>query len=346
MHKFLQTICFPFLSCVLLLVAVPSFAQQKAAAPPAQNVAPAVSGPLLTYALQPGSVQHYLVTAYFDGHFPPFDQPGDPPVHLLAHMEYVAHVGQPQQDGLPVDFTVTQVDMQLLQKEVPIGAKIDPKQTVPFPIELEQAQKALNTSVVLRPDGSIARILTAPNNMVRVNVGIDLRKLFMIVMPVILPNTAVTLGTSWTSKEGVIGTAPAKVSYTNKLNAMKPDGVNLDLKIMQTATSQIDDTLDSSGMATNDKQHEVSRLQGTASLIGWMNYLGTPAPASNGVKTYAVRMQKGLFKLTVKLKQTPLSNAANATPPSSTTPPYVPTAGNVDVSARFVVQALDQAALR
>src|SRR5579875_2824074 len=342
MHKFLQTICFPFLSCVLLLVAVPSFAQQKAAAPPAQNVAPAVSGPLLTYALQPGSVQHYLVTAYFDGHFPPFD----PPVHLLAHMEYVAHVGQPQQDGLPVDFTVTQVDMQLLQKEVPIGAKIDPKQTVPFPIELEQAQKALNTSVVLRPDGSIARILTAPNNMVRVNVGIDLRKLFMIVMPVILPNTAVTLGTSWTSKEGVIGTAPAKVSYTNKLNAMKPDGVNLDLKIMQTATSQIDDTLDSSGMATNDKQHEVSRLQGTASLIGWMNYLGTPAPASNGVKTYAVRMQKGLFKLTVKLKQTPLSNAANATPPSSTTPPYVPTAGNVHVSARFVVQALDQAALR
>lgn len=331
-----------FYSCVLALVALPCHAQQKSAPPSPQSSAPAATGPLLTYALQPGSVMHYLVTAYFDGHFPPFDQPGDPPVHLLAHMEYVAHVGQPQQDGLPVDFTVTKVDMQLLQKEVPIGAKVDPKQVVPFPIELEQAQKALNTSVVLRPDGSIARILTAPNNMVRVNVGIDLRKLFMIVMPVILPNSAVTLGMSWTSKEGVIGTAPAQVAYTNKLSAMQPDGANLNLKIVQTATSQIDDTLDSSGMATNDKQHEVSRLQGTASLTGWMNYFGTPVLASNGIKTYAVRMQKGLFKLAVKLKQTPLSNAAVS---SSTTPPNVTTTGNVDVTARFVVQALEQTAL-
>lgn len=321
-----------------------AYAQQGAVStPPSKNAtAAAAPGVLLSYSLRPGTTQRYLITAYFDGHFPPFDQPGDPPVHLLAHMQYVAQVGQPQQDGVPVDFSVTQVDMQLLQKEVPVGAKIDPKQVVPFPIELEQAQKALNTKVVLRPDGSIARILSAPNNLVRVNVGIDLRKLFMMVMPVILPDTTVTLGATWTSKEGLIGAPPAKVSYTNKVTAMKPTSGDFQLKVQQIASSQIEDTLDASGLATTNKQQEASLLQGSASFAGWMSYVGMPTPNSAGEKSYAVQLHKGFFRFQAKLKRTPIAHSASS---SAAEAPTAPT-GNIEVAARFVVQALGQTAQR
>src|SRR5258708_5426830 len=87
----------------------------------------AVAKPLLlTYAYKPGETRRYQVTAYFDGHIPPFAQPGSKPVHLLIEFTYVAKVLKQDAKGAQVAFTVDAADLNLLNDEVATGAKINP----------------------------------------------------------------------------------------------------------------------------------------------------------------------------------------------------------------------------
>ena len=297
---------------------------------------PAVSPVQLNYLLKSGQTRKYFVTAYFDGNFPPFDQPGDPPVHLLARMVFTSHTGVTQPQGTTVDFKLISADLELLSKQVPTGAVIKSDDITPFPIEPEQAQAALDSSVSLRPDGSIVKLLSNPNGVVRINIGFDLRKLFLMMMPVIFPTTPVGAGSTWTSSQGVIGSPPINVHYTNTVKSVSANGSSLSLIITQNALSNVTDTLDSSGNSTQDKSKIANTLKGTVSFKGVMHYLAHPS--GNIAST---QMTQGNFLLQVKLTQA----ASHSKQPAhskenkdiATQNPSIHS-GNIDVTGRVVVK--------
>jgi hypothetical protein len=287
----------------------------------------AAAGTALTYRFQPGETHRYKIKAFFDGHFPPFAQPGSLPIHLMAELVYVTKVNKQTPAGTEVTFSVDSADITLLTHEVTVDEKIDANDQTPFPVALADVQQSLNTTAVIRPDGSVASVANGVGNPVRVNIGFDLRKLFLLVMPITFPKKPVHAGDSWPAQEGVLGVKPGSTSYTNNLVSILPNGNGTDYSLSQDASSRIDDTLDEAGNSTNNADKIFSTLKGDVTLDGKVTFT-TPANSRVG------QMVRGMLHMQVNLQR-------KVTKKDAPKEIVAATDGDYDVKARLVFRNND-----
>ncbi len=292
----------------------------------------------LAYDFKPGATYHYKVTGFFTGHFPPFSQPGSPPINLKAQLEYSATVKKRDDKGAEVDFVVDAADVSLLEKEPGPDGKIDPNSEIPFPLPLAQVQQTLNVTAVLRPDGSVASVQGGNAPPVRIDLGLDLRKLFLLIMPVTFPDRPLHVNDSWNFQDGVLGNKPGKVSYTAHLLDVRPTARNLAFRIGQNAEAAMDDNRPKEGKSTDNPSEAVEALNGKVTVSGDLLFV-TPAvrTGNQGDKGAAAnpdlrlgRVEKGQLVMSALLTR----KRAAADPEH----PEEPLESKIDVRARLFVQ--------
>lgn len=303
------------------------------ASPPGAVRARTALKPLaLQYALKPGDTRLYQVTGYFDGSFPPFAHPGAPPIHMLASLVYEEHVDKLDGAGAVVSFKVKQADLSLLEHEVATGQKIDPNTETPFPIQLQQVKQDLDTVATVLPDGTVSRVHGGSDNVIRVRIGFDLRKLFLLTMPVSFPNHAVTADSNWTAEDGLLGHQPGATSYTNRLSEIRSAPGGLDLTVTQTGIAQVNDKLDENGASTAQAKDVQSVMKGQLTLDGIARYT-VKNPAGGQADPAPVWLDSDRFTVNVNLDRK--ITAAGVKPEVADA-----IEGPIQVKARFLVKRI------
>ncbi len=260
----------------------------------------------LFYGFEQGKVYHYKVIAVFSGQIPKLSEPGTD-VHIKAELYYSATVTKKDGKGTTIAFAVDTETLSFLAKEPGADMKINPDDELPFPLPLAQVQGFLNVTAVLRPDGSIAEVSGGNNNPIKIDVGVDLRKLFVLMLPVVFADRAVATGTTWNFDEGFLGKKAGHTTYTAKLDDVKYDAVKSLFKVSQVAKSTVLDKIDKEGNSTPDPKLQVGSIIGEVSATGIMNFGASKLPAAVGSNTsaaYAGRLVSGNMSLSVALKRT------------------------------------------
>lgn len=307
-----------------------SYALAQKAAKPAPKPASELAAPAaatLAYNLKPGSAFRYRIVGLFRGNFPPFAQPGSPPANLKAVLEYIATVKKSDSKGAEVAFEVDRADLSLLEKEPGPDGKIDPDSEIPFPIPVSQAQKTLNVTALIRPDGSVASVTSADSAPIRADLGIDLRKLFLLIMPVTFPERPLAVNDEWKHADGVLGQKEGKITYRNRLLSVTPEAKRVAYRIQQSAESEIDDKKDKDGKLIADAAGAVETITGKATVTGTLLFV-TPAAAPSA--KHVGQMQQGQLLLNANLKKT----APNPEKPEEKQ------VSDITVKARLTVQFL------
>jgi hypothetical protein len=328
---------------LLTLSALAGHAADKAAkrgTTPARlhRAAPQPTAALLSYDLKPGSSHRYHITAFFSGHFPPFSQPGGQPINLRTRLTYIANVKKVDAKGAQVAFVVDAADISLLEKDPGPGGKVNPDDEAPWPIPLQEVQQALNVTAILRPDGSIASIEGGNAPPVKIDIGFDLRKLFLLMMPVTFPDKPVRVNEPWTFADGLLGNKPGKVTYTGRLEAIDPTAKRLLFHIHQNGQAAIEDSRDKAGKVAANPADAVDTTTGKVTVEGDLLFVaptGDPAAAAlaNGAARGLGRLQTGHLVMSALLTR------KRAAPDPEH--PEEPQESQIDVHARLSVQADD-----
>ena len=234
-------------------------------------VAPSSAPAVLNYQFTPGATYHFSVAALFDGHFPPFAVgPDSPPVHFKADLGYLATVRKVDQEGATVDFVVDSRALYLFEHEMAENEKMDMTRKDIAPLDgltsLEDIQKALNASVILRPDGTIVRILSKSSVKIPFDVGFDIRKLFLMMLPITFPTKAVKPGDTWPAADGLLGSKPGTTNYTDRLDSIAASGNAKTYLLHQSANSIVSDKLDKAGNSTTKEEDAYRLLSGKVDL--------------------------------------------------------------------------------
>jgi len=272
-------------------------------APAAGAVKPITTPLRISYSYKPGDVRRYKVVAFFTGHFPPFAVAGSPPIHLMTVLNYAATVKKVTDKGADVDFNVEEATINLLEKEPGEDGKVNPADIAEFPVPLSQVQKLFNATATLKPNGVIANIQGGDTSSIKIDLGIDLRKLFLVTAPVIFADKSVKTGDEWPFDDGLLGSKPGKTTYTGKLQAIGSTGKSVIATVTQQADSTVDSKLDKEGNSTNDANAVVGSLTGTVTLTGTAQLVGTPETSSNGAGASG-HITNGKMAMTVSLKRT------------------------------------------
>lgn len=315
----------------LLLPATVVHADTPAGTTRAAHGAPAAAR--LAYRFRPGESYHYKITGFFTGHIPPFSQPNSQPINLEAQLEYHATVQKSDDKGAQVAFVVDAADIDLLEKDPGPSGKVDPNTVVPLSLPLSEVQKELNVTAVLRPDGSVASVTNASNIPPRINLGFDLQKLFLLIMPVIFPDRPLAVNDEWAFDDGVLGHNPGKTTYKGRLLAVQPAGRDLSFRISQNAQALVDTGIDKAGNPTDKPADTIGTLKGKVEVTGQLTFL-TPVndrTASSPSNLRTGRVSAGQMALNVLLKRT------RTAPPDPNNPTDIEN-GDIDVKARLSVQ--------
>jgi hypothetical protein len=282
-----------------------------------------VSAVKLAYDLKPRSTFRYRVTGLFNGHFPPFATPGGPAINLRVVIEYAGKVTKADANGVEVVFEVDKGDLYILQREPGADGKVNPDEEIAFPIALSTVQKALNVTAVVRPDGSIVSLKTDDAAPIPISLGIDLRKLFLLTMPVTFPDKSLKAGEQWKFTDGLLGQNPGSTAYTGTLEGVKSlTGGGIASNVSLSASSKINEKKTKDGKLTDKPEEAVETSVGEATVTGAMTYSGTVPNA--------MRLKQGKLMLTAKVARTapdPEKPTEKLTTPS-------------DVKARLTVQQL------
>jgi hypothetical protein len=285
----------------------------------------------LTYDLKPGFTRRYKVTGIFSGHFPPFAQPTSPPILLRAQLEYAATVTKQDAKGAEVEFSVESADISILEKDPGPDGKIDPDSETPFPLPIEQVQKTLNVTAILRPDGSIAEVVGGDTSQIKIDLGFDLRKLFLLIMPVTFPDRSVRVNEAWTFTDGLLGKGADRVTYRSRLLGIAPAAHATAFRIGQDAQARIDDRRDKDGKPTDKDDAIVDTTKGTVTVTGALNFVTPSTAAPPATDSRAGNLAEGRLTLTVLL------NRKRTIPDPDR--PDDPLESQIDVRARLFVRA-------
>ena len=269
----------------------------------ATAVKPITTPVLLSYGYKAGDVRRYKVEAYFTGHFPPFATAGSPPIHLMIVLRYLATVKSVTDKGAEVDFNVEDASLSLLEKEPAEGAKVNPKDVAEFPVPLSQVQKMFNATATLKPNGSITKIQGGDTSSVKIDLGIDLRKLFLVTAPTILADKPVKIGDEWPFADGLLGANPGKTTYTGRLQAIGGAGKSVSATLVQQADATVDGKLDKEGNSTSDNAASVGSLVGKVTLTGTSQLVGTADSTAAGAGA-AGRVTTAKMAMVANLKRT------------------------------------------
>lgn len=315
-----------FLSAATLLLT--GFA---GAAPPPKhkpNVSPKLNAAVpvpdrLTYNFKAGEKRRYKLAAFFVGHFPPIALEGNPPANLEADILYVMTVRKVDAKGAEVEFVAENADVYLLEKDPGPDVVVKEDDKIPVPVSLEQIQKALNVTALIQPNGAVATVNGGGDNPIKVDIGFDLRKMFLTILPVVFPTKAVKPGEAWAFDDGVLGHKPGATTYTATLDKAVSGKANA-LSVTQIAQTVIDNKLDKEGNSTEKAADQVGALTGKVTAVGSVRFAAIPGPAGRAVQVTESRLNM------VALLKRVLPDPAAPGKISET---------NIDVKARLVVKA-------
>ena len=309
-HIVYKSAAFWLLAALLLASHASSDVKSSARSkPPSGSVAAASLKPItapirLAYLYKSGDVRRYKVTAFFTGHFPPFATAGSPPIHLMTDLDYVATVKKVTDKGAEVEFNVEKAELSVLEEEPGPDGKVDPDKAALFPVPISQVQKMFNATATFKPNGSIANIQGGDSSSVKIDIGIDLRKLFLVTAPVIFADKPVKVGDEWPFEDGLLGSKPGKTTYTGRLQSIGSRGNNVSATVTQQADSAVDTKLDKEGNSTDNAGAAVGSLVGKVTLTGTIQLAGTTA-APAGIPSEADgRVTDGKMAMVVNLKRT------------------------------------------
>jgi hypothetical protein len=272
--------------------------------PAATAPAPAklISTPIkLAYQYKPGDVRKYQVTAFFNGHVP---QLGETPVHVMIVLDYATTVKKLSDKGAVVEFAIENSSLNLFEQEPDPDHKIDMSKAAEYPLSLTQIQKSLNVTATIKPNGAVTDIQGGDGDSIKIDLGIDLRKLFLVTAPIAFAEKPVKSGDTWTFDDGLLGNKQGKTTYVGKLDTVVGRAKHLVATASQTAESVVDSKLDKDGNSTNKPDAIVGSLAGKIVLTGTMQFDST-GEAGSQVPTIADGRQiSGNMTMTVDLKRT------------------------------------------
>ena len=275
---------------------------------------PAITGPAasgivtpahLSYGFDTGKTYHYKVLAFFSGQIPKLSEPGTD-AHIKAELYYAAKIVKQDATGMTLSFTVEGENLSFLAKEPADDGKVNPDDELPFPLPLAQVQSFLNCTALVKPDGTISTVNGGSTQPIKIDVGVDLRKLFILMMPVTFPQAGAAPGGTWSFSEGFLGKKPGRTSYTGKLDSARAEAGSGVFQVSQTAKSSVLDKIDTEGNSSQDPKKQVGTITGDVSATGTMNFV---VPLAAGKATtvkpgyYTGMLKSGKMNLNVNLKR-------------------------------------------
>ncbi len=276
----------------------------------------------LTYNFKVGEKRRYKLAAFFVGHFPPIALEGNPPANLEADILYVMTVRKIDAKGAEVEFVAENADVYLLENDPGPDVEVKDADKIPVPVSLEQIQGALNVTALIQPNGSVATVKGGNSSPIKVDIGFDLRKMFLTILPVVFPNSAVKPGAAWAFDDGVLGHKTGATTYTATLEKSVPGKPNA-LAVTQTGQTVIDNKLDKEGNSTDKVTDQVGTLTGKVTAEGRVLFAAAKVPAGS-----AVQVTESRLNMVALLKRTIPDPAA----------PGKTSETNIDVKARLVVK--------
>lgn len=277
----------------------------------------------LTYNFKVGEKRRYKLAAFFVGHFPPIALEGNPPANLEADILYVMTVRKVDAKGAEVEFVAQTADVYLLEKDPGPDVEVKEDDKIPVPVSLEQIQGALNVTALIQPNGSVATVSGGSNSPIKVDIGFDLRKMFLTILPVVFPNSAVKPGQAWAFEDGVLGHKPGATTYSATLEKSLPGKPNA-VTVTESGQTVIDNKLDKEGNSTDKVADQVGSLTGKVTAEGRVLFNAAKVPAGS-----AVQITESRLNMVAVLKRIIPDPAA----------PGKTSETNIDVKARLVVKA-------
>ncbi len=253
----------------------------------------------LEYGFETGKVYHYRVVALFSGQIPKLSEPGSD-AHIKAELYYSAKILKKDAAGTSVSFTVEAESLSFLTKEPGPDGKISPDDELPFPLPLAQVQGFLNVTALLKNNGAIASVSGGDNGPIKIDVGVDLRKLFILMLPVVFTDSAVHPDSTWSFDEGFLGKKAGRTTYTGKLDGSRKVGEKTIFTVSQVGKSTVSDHIDKEGNSTADAKVQVGTITGEVSAAGSMQFA---ADRNVGSALYLGLLQSGTMQLNVVLKR-------------------------------------------
>jgi hypothetical protein len=315
-----------FISTGALLIAgfagaAPPMSKLKPTVATKSQAAPAANS-RLTYNFKVGEKRRYNLSAFFVGHFPPIALEGNPPANLEADILYVMTVRKVDAKGAEVEFVAENADIYLLENDPGPDVKVKDDDKIPVPVSLDQIQKALNVTALIQPNGTVATVSGGDNNPIKVDIGFDLRKMFLTILPVVFPNRPVNPGEPWTFDDGVLGHKLGATTYSATLEKAVPGRPNA-LSVTQNAQTVIDNKLDKEGNSTDKPADQVGSLTGKVTAVGRVVFAASKSPGGSAVQVTESRLNM------VALLKRIIPDPAEPGKKSET---------NIDVKARLVVK--------
>jgi hypothetical protein len=165
---------------------------------------------LLAYRLNPGESLRYKLSADIQGSVPLLDPSGPSELHASIAVTYIAMPKTRLADGtMDVDFKVEKAELTI--------------EKIPFPIPDEQAQQVLNQTVTLASTGEVKHVAGCAPAPFSISVpGVDPKRLYALVFPVVFQARPVRAGDSWRYKSELLGGPGSNPTFTATLLPADP----------------------------------------------------------------------------------------------------------------------------
>ena len=188
---------------------------------PGSNGSTTGAGRVFAYQLVPGKTLRYKLTAHIKGTIPLLGTP-TPIDDGVISLVYAATPKTLLANGLAdVELKVESVDVEL--------------EGLPVPIGLEDAEKVLNQTVTFSPTGEVKKITGGGPLPFGVSIpGVDPKRLYSLLFPVVFPTDPVKPGDTWPFKSELLGGQGAKPAFTATL--LPPDQQNSDASLARIKT--------------------------------------------------------------------------------------------------------------
>lgn len=159
----------------------------------------------LAYRWTVGQSARYKLRADIKGSIPLFESPEPVALNAVITMVYRATPKVLLADG--------SADLELRVESAEIEIE-----KIPFPIPLEEAQKLLDQNVTFAKTGEVLKVGAGEALPFSVTIpGVDPKRLYTLLYPVVFPTTAVKPGESWDFKSQLLGGQGAEPKFTAKL---------------------------------------------------------------------------------------------------------------------------------
>jgi hypothetical protein len=248
---------------------------------------------VLAYNIRPGQSLRYRIRADISGSIPLFDSPQPVDIDALLDVVYLAAPQAVLADGsADVDFKVEAADLEIL--------------SVPFPISLEEARKVLNQRVTFSSAGEVRKVSGGEQAPFAISFpGVDPRRLYALVYPIVFQPVAVTPGDTWLFKSELIAGEGAKPRFSATLLASEPSDSPQIARIREEFQMSLDQKLDPDKKPVKDGRPAHWRRHGTVDGIGMLQF-----DRSSGIFSQSV------IDISVNLSDDRLSPARTADEPN------------------------------